>query len=389
MFILQGHSQFGLVGLIWQVFESRNEPDGVRLQFSIHSGQSIPSQQNLLMMAQDFIDKHKIEWMKPVDDAWEVDLANVRKMLHHDHFAWLTGVRRVIPEFRIDQQLRRPLRSAPPELYFSVVATVQLFEHQDDSQMSTSRIPPEITDSLKWFRADHPDPKKVAFIVMKFGSDPHSEIAATIKTTLASMGLVGLRADDKHYHPDLLWNVLTYIYGCHAGIAVYERIQSDVENANVGLEVGYLMGIGKNVCLLKDDTLARLQTDLIGRLYLPFDTRKLAETLPPVLRKWLKDIWGVVPEPRQRDQGGKLSNDSRQLLLAAASSDGEICTFADLNGTSIQVGSRQFTDGSARSEARWSEAISDLIKAEMATSVNEKITKLTKAGFEASDQLKE
>ena len=61
-----------------------------------------------------------------------------------------------------------------------------------------------------------------------------------IQSTLGTFGIAALRADDKEYHDDLLPNVLTYIYGCRFGIAVFERLEAEDFNPNVSLEVGYM-----------------------------------------------------------------------------------------------------------------------------------------------------
>jgi len=155
-------------------------------------------------------------------------------------------------------------------------------------------IPSEIHDSLSRFRKDHPE--TTAFIMMQFSETPtHHAIVSAIKSTLATAGITGLRADDHQYHDDVLPNVKTYMHGCTFGIAVFERIENDVFNPNVSLEVGYMLAIGKNICYLKDKTLRRLPTDLISKLYREFDTHDIEITLPNPLTKWLqeKDICQV------------------------------------------------------------------------------------------------
>jgi len=98
-----------------------------------------------------------------------------------------------------------------------------------------------------------------------------------------------LRADDKQYHDDLFPNVLTYMYGCRFGIAVFERLEEDDFNPNVSLEVDYMNALKKSVCLLKDKTLKTLQTDLVGKLYKIFDPQDIINTIPSELEKWLRD----------------------------------------------------------------------------------------------------
>lgn len=157
--------------------------------------------------------------------------------------------------------------------------------------MATSNTPPvEIQQSLNAFRLDHPDPNKVAFIMMKYeGTVAHSNIVKGINDALTARGLEGVRADDKEYHPDLYYNILTYIYGCGFGIAVFERIVANDFNPNVSLEVGYSLALGKQICLLKDKTLPSLHTDLVGKLYRMFDPQDPITSIPPVLTKWMQD----------------------------------------------------------------------------------------------------
>ncbi len=155
---------------------------------------------------------------------------------------------------------------------------------------AVGEAPVEIRDSLRRFERDHPNPARVAFIMMPFGeTTAHDEITRTIKKVLAERGIKGIRADDKRYHDDLFPNVLTYMHGCGLGIAVFERLEADETNPNVALEVGYLFAMRKPVCLLKDRTLKTLQADLVGRLYDPFDPQDPAGTIPPAVQKWLSD----------------------------------------------------------------------------------------------------
>lgn len=82
---------------------------------------------------------------------------------------------------------------------------------------------------------------------------------------------------------------MTYVYGCRFGIAVFECIEDEAFNPNVSLEVGYMTGIGKPVCYLKERTLRTLHTDLVGRLYKEFDLQSCEETVPQAVWKWMSD----------------------------------------------------------------------------------------------------
>ena len=188
----------------------------------------------------------------------------------------------------------------------SVTLTEGQKQRFKESQMATRRtvggslprnIPVEITESIELFRKDHPDPRKVAFVMMRFATtSAHNNIVESIRSTLQPLGLVGVRADEKQYHPDLWYNILTYLAGCGFGIAVFERIEQEEFNPNVALEVGYLYGVRKPVCLLKDTTLKILHADIMGKLWCPFNAQDPKGTIPPPLKKWMSDN-GIIAAP--------------------------------------------------------------------------------------------
>ena len=158
------------------------------------------------------------------------------------------------------------------------------------ARRSSEKYPLEITQSLNKFLSENPDKQRNAFIMMQFGeTDAHNSIMKGIRKVLTQYGIKAFRADEKDYHDDLFPNVLTYIYGCDFGIAVFERLQDENFNPNVSLEMGYMRALKKRVCLLKDKTLKTLQADLGGILYKQFDTQDAEGTIPDVLEKWLRD----------------------------------------------------------------------------------------------------
>ncbi len=150
--------------------------------------------------------------------------------------------------------------------------------------------------SIDRLRERYPDPKKLGFLIMRFAAaKPFARIVEVIQKTAAEHGLTVLRADAHEFHAGVLENVRTYLHGCGFGIAVYERIETEEPNANVGLEVGYLMAMNKPVLLLKDKTVPTLQADLAGKLYKPFDPHDPENTIPAQLTKWLEDYGIIVP----------------------------------------------------------------------------------------------
>lgn len=149
---------------------------------------------------------------------------------------------------------------------------------------------PEIASGVEKFKKDYPNHPNIAFIIMQFGSTPaHNKMVQIVKDTLKKYKIVALRADDKQYLDDLFPNVKVYLHCCTFGIAIFDRIIEDDFNPNVSLEIGYLLGMNKNVLLLKDKTLKSLPTDLTGKLYKEFDTQSIEVTIPPQIEKWLHD----------------------------------------------------------------------------------------------------
>lgn len=201
----------------------------------------------------------------------------------------------------LSEKASREIEGAPPgagwdsarhemESINKSILLLTAFENLLESSLAVAVTPVEIGHSLASLQADHPDPTKVAFVMMRFGATAaHANITAAIKSTLAPLGISALRADDKQYHDDLLWNILTYVYGCGFGIAVFERIETEPFNPNVALEVGYMLALRKPVCLLKDHTLPTLHADLVGKLYRVFDPLKPMKTIPKELSAWLRD----------------------------------------------------------------------------------------------------
>jgi hypothetical protein len=173
-------------------------------------------------------------------------------------------------------------------------ATRSVLQRARETMLAYQRLsqphPPEISISLGRLRERYPDYAKCGFLIMRFAqTEPYRRILRVIEETAQGHGLHVLRADLHDFHGDLLSNVRTYLHGCSFGIAVYERIESEEQNANVGLEVGYLMALNKPVLLLKDRTVPKLQTDLAGRLYRVFDPFDPEGTIPGELTKWFAD----------------------------------------------------------------------------------------------------
>ena len=214
----------------------------------------------------------------------------------------------------------------PAEVVDSYVIPLKL------GHMDEGTTPTEICDSLARFTQHHPDPDRVAFLMMRFGNTKaHRDIVDAVRAALGRHGIVALRADDKDYHDGLLQNVQTYMHDCGFGIAIFERIETESFNPNVSFEVGYMLALGKPVCLLKDRTLTTLQTDLIGRLYKQFDPLAPKDSILPQLTQWLSDrglgqLWINETTDSPQTASVLFKNDGSGQYPVFRTTDGQIAT---------------------------------------------------------------
>jgi nucleoside 2-deoxyribosyltransferase len=266
-------------GVTWHVSERKEwQENGVVINFMIPLAKS--NREVLTYLAEN-LKRRGVAWLQPVRsviEKWVLDADTLKREFDVlQDMEWLQGPVAVVPECNIVDQKKQ-----------TQVRFVVIPEEIRDAMLVVNF--PELAPFVDHFQADHPEPSKCAFLMMKYEDTKlHQAIIESIRNTCAQHGIAVLRADDKRYADELLPNVRTYMHGCGFGIALFERIKKNDLNPNVSLEVGYMIAMGKPVCLLKDSTLPSLQTDLLGRLYEPFDTQNPETTIPPVLTKWLKD----------------------------------------------------------------------------------------------------
>lgn len=141
---------------------------------------------------------------------------------------------------------------------------------------------------LRRFLEDHPEPSRNVFVMMRFADTPQmNQIHASIKSTLAGLGMNAVRADDRDYTGELWSNIEVYLTGCQYGIAVFEDIEQRDFNPNVSLELGYLMGRGKRTLLLKEKRLPRVPSDVVHRLYKEFDIFDIDTSINREITRWI------------------------------------------------------------------------------------------------------
>lgn len=233
----------------------------------------------------------EINWIRPLENLtkeWVVDL----KLMKHSYemfknAKYLHSKITIEPDY-IQDKYYDLLENE--EVVRSTKLLYKIYPEDVNQSFYDIEIDDELKQPLKRFKKDFPDPKKCCFLMMKFEDTKlQSEIVIKLKEEFNKRGLHLLRADDKAYSDDVFQNIKAYMHHCSFGLALFERINTNYFNPNVSLEVGYMMALKKPILFLKDRTLDSLHSDLVGRLYYPFDVQNLDSTIPLIVEKWLTD----------------------------------------------------------------------------------------------------
>jgi hypothetical protein len=264
--------------------------DGVRLYFSCLRRRPLTETETINDLIEE-LSAVPIPWLVPGRTLWSLDLDQLAEHIGKDKRAerpnWFRGTIGIKPLFEPGE----PSDLANPrKAIWRGFTCFDITEVSVKNPVEPADTPSEIHRSMEAFYADYPQNDSTAFIMMRFGTTAaHQKITQAIQTCLRRFNVIALRADDKEYHSDLFYNILTYIHGCKFGIAVFERIEGDEFNPNVSLEVGYMLALAKPVCLMKDKTLKTMPVDLMGKMYRSFDPQNPIKSIPPVLLKWCQD----------------------------------------------------------------------------------------------------
>jgi hypothetical protein len=94
---------------------------------------------------------------------------------------------------------------------------------------------------------------------------------------------------------DDLWaNVAAHMWACRYGIALFENRRGRGINYNLTIEVGGMLVAGRRLGLLKDASIDRLPSDLVGKIYKSVNLDDPVET-SQAIHDWLKDDLGLGP----------------------------------------------------------------------------------------------
>lgn len=74
--------------------------------------------------------------------------------------------------------------------------------------------------------------------------------------------------------------------GCMYAVCVFEDIDRREFNPNVAIEYGFLRAMDRRILLLKEQRLPTMSSDMVGKLYRPFDALKITPTIDARIGEW-------------------------------------------------------------------------------------------------------
>ena len=159
-----------------------------------------------------------------------------------------------------------------------------------NSEMWENQKMPDTEDALAARRdAFQKKADRNVFVIMQYGKD-HEVLARAIRETLRLYGFEAKLASEMFFSGDLWQNIEFCMKHSRYAIVIFEGAEQPYFNPNVAVELGYMLALGKPCLLLKDQGLLTLPTDLVGRLYAPFDPQDIRGTVPPAIKGWLKKL---------------------------------------------------------------------------------------------------
>lgn len=171
------------------------------------------------------------------------------------------------------------------------------------SVIPPSFAPAGLVPGLRRFLDEYPFDTN-AFAMTRFpqpeeSSDP---VASSIDLARAACRAHGLQlhlASDRAIEDDLWANVAAHMWASRYGIAFFEDRVGRGLNYNLNIEVGSMLMTGRRCALLKDQTIARMPTDFVGRIYKDVDLDS-PETVERAVHSWLNDDLGLGACPACR-----------------------------------------------------------------------------------------
>lgn len=153
--------------------------------------------------------------------------------------------------------------------------------------------PPQLMAPLRAFMETHPFERNV-FGMTRYARDdqPNGDpVVGAINVARQACHDHGLEfhlASDRAIVDDLWANVVAHMWASRYGIAFFEDRRTEGMNYNLTIEVGAMLMAGRRCALLKDVSIAKMPTDLVGQIYKAVDLDD-ATSVSMALHTWLRD----------------------------------------------------------------------------------------------------
>jgi hypothetical protein len=143
--------------------------------------------------------------------------------------------------------------------------------------------------------ADFPFDENV-FLMTRYPSEPADHlypIFESIRQALSKHGLHLHLASDRQFGDDIWSNVSAYMWACKYGIGLLEaRRNSNDPNPNVLIELGGMLKTGRRCAILKDQSIPRPPTDLVGFIYKSVNLSRPAD-VGEAIHRWAGNDLGL------------------------------------------------------------------------------------------------
>lgn len=117
-------------------------------------------------------------------------------------------------------------------------------------------------------------------------ADPFAQLIERLRGACAEHGLNLVLASDGNAE-DTLWpNVVTYMWGSKYAIVLMDSADG-VLNSNVLIEVGGMLMTGRRCAILRDVSVPKMPTDLVGHIYKPVDLSD-QDAAVGVIHDWIR-----------------------------------------------------------------------------------------------------
>ena len=170
-------------------------------------------------------------------------------------------------------ELKKPIPGSRQELFVSGIPDLPF-----------SLVPNSIVgwrSRFETFLTKYPFDKSV-FIMIRYRKR-NIRLIKSIKIALSNEGLFGVLASE-HNLTDDLYNPVACLLCCSRGIAVFDTPEAqEIFNPNVAYELGMLHLLSRRCLILKHESLKALQTDILMKLYTPYQK---ATQVPTIIKEW-------------------------------------------------------------------------------------------------------